>query len=190
MYFANVPSTQKPNPVGYAKEWDVDRLPPREAKDVPLSEKKRFLLGGLKRKSSFQNEKAFVEFIEETLHPLAEYLNLPPIKAIEKERRLGNGNLQIFHGRVDMVLTHTDGSLTVIEAKIPKGVNDVIKAIAQTMFYQTFLRQETGLPQESIRLVVICDKLTLYAPTVVKDFNLPIRLFAMQTDGFAEIRPI
>lgn len=96
------------------------------------------------------NESAVVEILRlfEACGHLGKALRVPRVERARFEYWAGAG-------RVDLLLYHTDGSLTVVEAKDSSCSREIVAGIGQVLFYESMIRKSNPGQKLRRRLVVL-----------------------------------
>ena len=137
-----------------------------------LKEEPRFIFEGA--------EKDFEEHIVLNADLICEALGLPEIKIIERQRQIRFGGNQIT---MDIVIRHTDGSLTILEVKKLNNKNPwtstgaQVQAVGQMLLYRNIVKAKTGITP---RVALITDKLFYRTQAVFIDTELPLALIEFQ----------
>lgn len=128
------------------------------------------------------NEKDFEGYIHDNIIEICEGLGLPPVRWIARQKTLIRDGVNI---RPDIVVRHTDETMTVFEVKKVNekapatGANNQMNAIGQLLLYKTILTRQIGAP---VRLVLIDNKIYYKTFFTVTDNRLPITLVELQND--------
>lgn len=127
-------------------------------------------------------EKDFEDNVMDNIDLICDCLGLPPIKAIERQRRL---HYEEFDIQPDIMVRHTDDTLTVFEvkkasAKYPQtGTYNQMAAIGQLLLYKTMLKVKINAP---VRLALIDNKIYYRTFLAFTEHKLPITLIELQKD--------
>lgn len=128
------------------------------------------------------NEKAFEEMVVLNMDQICQHLNLPPIKAIQTQRRIKCDNFTI---KPDILVKHIDGTTTVFEVKKPSekypltGTSNQMNAIGQLLLYQTVLQ---AVSHSTVRMALIDNKIYYRTYCAFMNHKLPITLMEIQKD--------
>jgi len=105
-----------------------------------------------------------LRFLANQRHPVLQDREIPFSKADTVLREMS-----FKYGRADIVIFHTDGSATVIEAKVGrKGYNHVVAGIGQASLYASQLPVENGA-------ITKVRKALLFSSTGDKELDLQIK---------------
>lgn len=138
-----------------------------------LKEPLRFEFGG--------KEKDFEEYVFENICDICENLHLPKIVVSERQRVITLEDIQI---RIDIILRHSDDSITIVEVKKINSKNPQsghyaqVCAIGQLLLYKTVVKAFTGC--EEIRLLLIDNKIYYRTRCAFIEEKLPITLMEIQ----------
>lgn len=99
------------------------------------------------RKISFINESALVRHIVRHAQDVCTVLGVSSPAQVREEVLLCGLGISRANSkaRADILIDHLDGSRTIIEAKLPKNINDVMRAVGQLMLYDELLGGENKL---------------------------------------------
>ena len=128
------------------------------------------------------NEKEFESNILEHIEEINEFLGLPEISSIHRQRQIRVMGVQV---KMDIVLRHIDQTATIIEVKKVNnknshtGTNNQMQAIGQLLLYQNLFKAKTG---GKPRLVLIDNKIYERTMLAFLGNNLPITLVDFQKD--------
>lgn len=129
------------------------------------------------------NEKEFEKMVVMNMDQICQHLNLPPIKAVETQRRIKCDNFAI---KPDIIVKHTDKTITVFEVKKRSekypltGTSNQMNAIGQLLLYQTVLQAVTHATD--IRMALIDNKIYYRTYCAFMNYKLPITLMEIQKD--------
>lgn len=127
-------------------------------------------------------EKEFESNVIEHIDEICNFLDLPEIESIYRQRQIRASDFQII---MDIVIRHTDKTATIFEVKKANekhphtGTSNQMQAIGQMLLYQNVFESVTG---GKPRLVLIDNK--IYERTLWAFINnqLPITLVDFQKD--------
>lgn len=128
------------------------------------------------------NESRFEESIVENIEEICDGLHLPPIHSIGRQRLIKTSGFQI---KPDILVRHTDESLTVFEVKKTNekypatGPSNQMGAVGQLLLYGNVLE---AIIQSPIRLALIDNKIYYRTYCAFLGYNLPIALIEYQND--------
>jgi hypothetical protein len=128
------------------------------------------------------SEKEFENNVIEHLNEICNFLDLPPIESVHRQRQIRCDGFQII---MDIVVRHTDLTATIFEVK--KGNNkhpstgtfNQMQGIGQLLLYQNIFELTTG---GKPRLVLIDNKIHERTLWAFSNNNLPITLVDFQKD--------
>lgn len=128
------------------------------------------------------NEKAFEEMVVLNIDQICECLGLAPIKYVKTQRMIRCDN---FFIRPDILVRHTDDTMTVFEVKKQNekypvtGTSNQMNAIGQLLLYQTVLQEIINAP---VRMALIDNKIYFRTYCAFMNHKLPIALMEIQKD--------
>lgn len=137
-----------------------------------INEKQRFFYIG--------DEKKFESFIVENIKEIVLGLGLSPIKIIESQKLINIGD---FHIKPDIILSHEDDSITIVEVKKTNnkhpatGTSNQIRGIGQCLLYKSIIAEMTN---RYVRVILIDEKIYSRTLMVFSDNDLPISLIEVQ----------
>lgn len=127
-------------------------------------------------------EFAFEEHIVEHLEEICEFLGLDEIRNVQRQKQIRADRFQVI---MDIIVKHTDESVTIFEVKKfnnkypANGPVNQMQGVGQVLLYQNIYELRFGVRP---RLVLIDNK--IYERTMMAFMNnaLPITLMEMQKD--------
>ncbi|OUS72990.1 hypothetical protein B1748_23565 [Paenibacillus sp. MY03] len=128
------------------------------------------------------NESEFESHILEHIDDLLDGMSLPPKRVVLRQKQFRFDNTQII---IDLLVQHTDRSITIFEVKKKSDRNPhtspslQVGAIGQLMLYKTIVG---GIYDPNVRLVLIDNKIHFRTYLTIKTNNLPIALVEFQKD--------
>jgi len=135
----------------------------------------------------FRNEAELQGTLHDNMDNVLDVLGLPPALTVTKEARAVERipmRKCKDNVRMDILVQHENGDMTVFEVKRVKDMHKLTMAIAQLLMYEQVLMDYRGA--ESVNLVAMIDG-ALYdsAFRMCKRRNLPIRFLVAREDGYA-----
>ena len=127
-------------------------------------------------------EKEYEEYLVDGMSDICEGLGLPPISDIKTQQRF---NLDTFSIKPDIMVFHSDGTLSVFEVKCSNsrypstGVSSQTQAIGQILLYKSVLEE---LIKGKLRMFLVDQKIYSRTICVFSQMKLPITLIEVQND--------
>lgn len=153
----------------------------------------------------FKTEKEFQNYFRVKLQNFAEKMELPKIIKISTEYWLESNSAFIHDGllqrdkklirRADFVISHVDGSISIIELKNFKEAKgsrslDMFTGMFQLLQYKTMFlemfKPVDGIINNEIRLFLISNEIDKESAKLCHLYSLPIRFIYATRDGFDE----
>ena len=128
------------------------------------------------------NEHDFEDYICDNIYEICSVMDLPPIVAVNRQRMIAAGG---FFIKPDILVRHTDGTMTVFEVKKANekypaaGPMNQMNAVGQLLLYGNVLRE---IINDSVRLALIDNKIYFRTFSAFVGNNLPITLIEYQND--------
>jgi hypothetical protein len=128
------------------------------------------------------NESEFETHILEHIDDFLEGMGLPPKRVVLRQKKFRFDNTQII---IDLLVQHTDRSITIFEVKKKNERNPQtspslqVGAIGQLMLYKTIVG---SVYDPNVRLVLIDNKIHFRTYLTIKTNDLPIALVEFQKD--------
>lgn len=108
---------------------------------------------------------------------IASLVGIPKVMKLEQEKIIAPIHTTARSKalpRVDLLATHMDNELTIVEIKVFKSIHDMTQGIAQLLTYREYA--ESCWKSNQINLLMICNEITVVATSVVERYRLPITL--------------
>lgn len=127
-------------------------------------------------------EKEFEDNVIEHIEEICQFLKLPKIESVHRQRQIRLDGIQII---MDIVIRHTDKTATIFEVKKTNnkhpstGTFNQMQGIGQLLLYQNIFEARTG---GKPRLVLIDNKIYERTLWAFIDNSLPITLVDFQKD--------
>ena len=127
-------------------------------------------------------EKEFEEHIILHLDIILDCLGLPSAKIVDRQKRIDFDDFSI---QPDIIIRHTDDSITVLEVKCcnhkhpATATTHQTNAIGQALLYKTALETYTG---QDIRVIIVDQKIHYRSYVAFRKYCLPITLVEFQND--------
>ena len=126
------------------------------------------------------SEKDFEGMIYDNIREICAGLGLPEIIAVERQKSVKLDDIQI---RMDIIVRHTDDTITIFEVKKVNSKNPQcahyaqVNAIGQLLLYKFVVGMSTGC---DVRLVLVDNKIYFRTRCVFAEEKLPITLMEVQ----------
>ena len=161
--------------------WDGEEYKPGTSVQMSVED----IVEELKKPCLYEfqgNEKEFEENIFINIDQICEALALPQIVAIERQKCI---QLDSFQCIPDIIVRHSDGTITVFEVKKINrknpwtGTSNQMNAVGQLLLYGNVIETITKVP---VRLVLIDNKIYYRTYCAFVGHKLPITLVDFQQD--------
>lgn len=120
-------------------------------------------------------------------------VGLPPVISYDLEYQvspirdnLGMARRKGFP-RIDAVLRHEGGAISLLEAKMETAPQAIMGAVGQLLYYRTVLRRTEKVEAEN--LVIAAPDIPPLVGSMLEECNLPIRLLIVRSDEYDGLVP-
>lgn len=123
----------------------------------------------------------------------APLLHLPEIESVDVEYQISPSRTNLLYARrfgyprVDAILRHAGGEVTLLEAKLETSPQAIMGAVGQLLYYKTVLENTEKVTVSS--LVVAAPNIPGLVGSMLEQYSLPIRLLIVQEDKFEALVP-